>query len=111
MMETQDDTTTVGPLFHPLTGWEAASRWNAAAMDWWQHGFRQWIELMTASLASPAQAESGKARPARTSRNTQDSRHRVNEAGLERAVAKGEPKRTKRAARAKAAAGKSRARG
>jgi len=78
MMETQDDTT-VGPLFHPLTGWEAASRWNAAAMDWWQHGFRQWVELMTASLVSPAQAGAEEAHAARSSRKAPDSRRRGND--------------------------------
>ena len=45
------------PWFHPLTGWEAASRWNAATFDWMARGFQQWLALVTTmprSLAIPA---------------------------------------------------------
>ena len=33
--------------FDPLTGWEAASRWNRATFDWMAKGWQQWVALMT----------------------------------------------------------------
>jgi hypothetical protein len=39
--------------FNPLSGWEAASRWNAATWDWMAQGFRQWMALMTTAPTPP----------------------------------------------------------
>ncbi|HEY0822745.1 MAG TPA: hypothetical protein VGD76_03080 [Ramlibacter sp.] len=53
-METNTQPTPApGALYNPLSGWEAASRWNAATWDWMAQGFRQWMALMT---TLPAQA-------------------------------------------------------
>jgi hypothetical protein len=47
-METKTKTGQApGAAFNPLTGWEAASRWNAATLDWMTRGFQQWFTLMT----------------------------------------------------------------
>jgi hypothetical protein len=54
MEATPDPTDSPGPLFHPLTGWEAASRWNAAAFDWMSRGFEQWLALVTMPLTVAA---------------------------------------------------------
>jgi len=47
-METRKHTETGG--CHPLAGWEgweAATRWNRATLDWVATGWRQWVALMT----------------------------------------------------------------
>jgi len=69
-METKTDPAdTPGPLFHPLTGWEAASRWNSAAFEWMTKGLQQWLSLVTISLAPTTAARAGdKVRPKRPAR-------------------------------------------
>lgn len=32
---------------NPLAGWEAASRWNRATLDWMAKGWQQWVALVT----------------------------------------------------------------
>jgi len=48
-METrkQDAAQAQGDWFDPMTGWEAASRWNRATFDWMAKGWQQWVALMT----------------------------------------------------------------
>jgi hypothetical protein len=47
-METKtEDARQVADYFNPMTGWEAASRWNAATFDWMAKGLQQWIALLT----------------------------------------------------------------
>jgi hypothetical protein len=56
-------------LYDPLAGWQAASRWNAAAFDWMARSFQQWFALITtvpssnAFAVTPAQAGSQGALP------------------------------------------------
>jgi hypothetical protein len=91
-METRTKPTDAGaPSFFPLAGWEAATRWNAAAFDWMTRGWQQWLSLM-ATLPQNA-ALSAKATPqARTIE--------------ERPAAQAEPKRSPRVrATAKSPAG------
>ena len=38
---------------NPLSGWEVATRWNAATWDWMARGFRQWMALMTTTPTPP----------------------------------------------------------
>lgn len=53
-METNTQPTPARPaLYNPLSGWEAATRWNAATWDWMAHGFQQWMALMTTLPAHP----------------------------------------------------------
>ena len=33
--------------FDPLTGWEAASRWNRSTFDWMATSWQQWLALVT----------------------------------------------------------------
>lgn len=40
-------------LFDPLSGWEAASRRNAAIRDWMAQGFRPWMALMPTAPTPP----------------------------------------------------------
>jgi hypothetical protein len=47
LMETSTDREPVAGWFDPLTGWEAASRWNRATFDWVAKGWQQWVALMT----------------------------------------------------------------
>ncbi len=67
--------------YNPLSGWEAATRWNAATWDWMAQGFRQWMALMTTvparpvaplpqaqTLAAPAQRPLAQAEPKRPPR-------------------------------------------
>jgi hypothetical protein len=44
---TTESPPTTGSLFNPLSGWEAASRWNAATFDMMARAWQQWIALMT----------------------------------------------------------------
>jgi hypothetical protein len=53
-MDTKTDTTEgPGPMLNPLTGWEAASRWNSAAFELMTKGFQQWLTLVTNSFVTP----------------------------------------------------------
>lgn len=105
MQTKTDPPDTPGPLFHPLTGWEAASRWNSAAFEWMTKGLQHWLSLVATSLdpaaarVSPAKLEMPKVRAARPS-HAQDSRQRGNEIREAHAVAKASDKtRPKRPAR------------
>ena len=52
-MDTKYDAgDSPGPLFHPLTGLETASRWNAATLEWMTKGFQQWAAWMTGIIAA-----------------------------------------------------------
>lgn len=120
-MQTKSETPdTPGPLFHPLTGWEAASRWNSAAFEWMTKGLQQWLSLVATSLdpaaarVSPAKLEMPKVRAARSSR-AQDSRLGGNDVRERHAVAKesaraSDKSRPKRPARPKKPAARSRSR-
>lgn len=68
-METKTTETpaTTGSLFNPLSGWEAATRWNAATFDMMARAWQQWIALLTVvpphfiparSASEPAAAQS-----------------------------------------------------
>ena len=75
--------------FNPLSGWEAASRWNRATFDWMAKGWQQWVALMTTvppHFIVPPTREA--------------SRARLRADDVARAAAKGEPRRsaTKKAA-------------
>lgn len=111
MQTKTDPPDTPGPLFHPLTGWEAASRWNSAAFEWMTKGLQHWLSLVATSLdpaaarVSPAKLEMPKVRTARAA-HAQDSRQRGNAMREARAVAKDSAKasdksRPKRPARAR----------
>lgn len=53
-MESNTQPKPASPaLFNPLSGWEAATRWNAATWDWMAQGFRQWMALMTTAPTPP----------------------------------------------------------
>jgi hypothetical protein len=53
-MDKKTETTEgPGPMLNPLTGWEAASRWNSAAFELMTKGFQQWLTLVTNSLVVP----------------------------------------------------------
>lgn len=68
-------------LYNPLSGWEAATRWNAATWDWMALGLRQWMAIMT-TLPAQAVAPFPQARTVAAS--------------AERPVAHAEPKRPAR---------------
>jgi hypothetical protein len=69
---TTESSATPGSLFDPLSGWEAATRWNAATFDMMARAWQQWLALLTvvpphfvparsasqATAAQPAQAAS-----------------------------------------------------
>jgi hypothetical protein len=101
-METKTKTGQApGAAFNPLTGWEAASRWNAATLDWMTRGFQQWFTLMTTvpprpDLSAHPQAEDT------------DVREELRE---ERPAAHREPKRPARAKAKTKTKPKARARG
>lgn len=47
-METnKQDSPQSLDLFDPLSGWQAAARWNAASWNWMAKGWQQWLALMT----------------------------------------------------------------
>ncbi|MBC5782593.1 hypothetical protein H8N03_06525 [Ramlibacter sp. USB13] len=48
-METRNEQPAqpLADWFHPLAGWEAASRWNRATFDWMAKGWQQWVALVT----------------------------------------------------------------
>lgn len=71
------------PLFSPLSGWEAATRWNAATFDWMAKGWQQWLSLLTTVPADPALAAQVTPQAC---------------ASAERPQAKAEPKRSARSA-------------
>jgi hypothetical protein len=53
-MDTKNQATEdPGPVLNPLTGWEAASRWNSAAFELMTKGFQQWLTLVTNSFVTP----------------------------------------------------------
>jgi hypothetical protein len=48
LMETNTQSSLQQADFlHPLSGWEAAARWNQATFDWMARSFQQWLVLMT----------------------------------------------------------------
>ena len=75
-----------GAVFHPLSGLKAASRWNAAALEWMTKGVQQWVAWMAAAMPvippaedlPPARAGAREPRGAR-SRNGPVSRSRGTE--------------------------------
>ena len=93
-------------FLNPLSGWEAASRWNRATFDWMAKGWQQWVALVTTvppHFVVPPTLEAQALPP----------RIRTVEA-MERAMAKAESPRAARAAakpRTRKAAAKSRTRG
>lgn len=103
-----DSSEGPGPLLNPLTGWEAASRWNSAAFEWMTQGFGQWLSLMTTSLVVPPQLAARSGSPAAKAQG-QGARAVAAGAGDARAHAREEGRaKPKRPARPKAAARKSR---
>jgi hypothetical protein len=44
---TTETSATPGSLFNPLSGWEAATRWNAATFDMMARAWQQWLALLT----------------------------------------------------------------
>ena len=86
-METTTREKAPGDVFNPLTGWEAASRWNAATFDWMARGFQQWVTLWTTLPPYPSVT----AHPQAETTDTD-----------ERPVAHAEPKRAPSRTRAKA---------
>ena len=54
-MATRTESTDAGASpFFPLAGWDAATRWNAAAFHWMAQGWQQWLSLMTTVPEDPA---------------------------------------------------------
>lgn len=103
-METKTETTdSPGPLFHPLTGLEAASRWNAAAVEWMTKGVAQWLAWMSGSIPfTPS-------KPNPPSQSTQRTAPAVRERATAHATARAE-KKPKRAAAGRQPAGQTRSR-
>ena len=97
-METSSDRNQEAAWFNPLTGWDAATRWNRATFDWVAKGWQQWVALMTTMpphWVLPRDSEDAPAPDALSF----DLR---TPGAMARAVAKGEPKRpAKRAPRKK----------
>ena len=99
-MEPQDERTAqpLADWFNPLSGWEAATRWNRATFDWMAKGWQQWVALMTTvppHFIAPPTLESQRipfapTLPALQARRTAPLRT----ADVARAVAKGETQRT-----------------
>lgn len=91
-METGTETpsSAIGFL-DPLSGWEAAARWNRATFDWMAKGWQQWLALVTTVpphfLVPPAKVQAREAPAVRV---------RAPDAAA-RAVAQAEPKRAARA--------------
>ena len=84
-METlnEDAAPAQGEWFDPVSGWEAASRWNRATFDWMAKGWQQWVALMTTvppRFMAPPTMETTRAAGA-------------DAASTERAAATAEPKR------------------
>lgn len=113
-METNRDAPgKAAPFFNPLTGWESASRFQAATFDWMARAFQQWLALVTTVpphfVLPPLVQPHGEAAPP-TPLVPMAAVRNARPSSEGRPVAKAEPKRPARKARAKSAA-KPRARG
>lgn len=95
---TEESTDAGAPSFFPLAGWDAATRWNAAAFDWMARGWQQWLSLMT--TLPPDTALSAKATPqARTIEERPVARSEAKPSPRVRAAAKSPAKPKARRAR------------
>jgi hypothetical protein len=90
-METRTESSPSAIDFlSPMSGWEAAARWNRATFDWVAKGWQQWLALMTtvppqfvATTEPPEAAAVGVASERAVARSSKglDSSHRGNDEG------------------------------
>lgn len=105
---TTDSASSQPTLFNPLSGWEAASRWNAATFDMMARAWQQWLTLMTVvpPHVLPARTARESARPASPTLREAHA-FAKDESGPARASSKREARPAARREAKRAATGKS----